>query len=241
MQLLNDGRDKIRHTHTIFVKEGECRLHKLMNGAYQLGEGHGSKIVTSMDDIALFVQYHALTPEVLADVQSSIDAHAPTVAKQERTMHEIHAAAAARPGTLDEMANALESKIPDLKATMAQMLMDLLVKNGVVSAQSNDQLPVTAPASPFIPASQYEPSATDVLSPGHMTPEAEYRLLQKSGLRVNPDRQVFDPEKVAGVDPSKWQDERKSENGAFEPDLVGVAAGDESEPAPRKGLKKHRA
>lgn len=236
-QTLNDGRDQILQTHTINVKDkGELKLHKLRNGAYQLGEGRGAKIVTAMEDIALFVEYQALTAETMADVEASLARNAPQLAKQERTLADIETAAAARPGTLDQMAKALDSVQPGTLASITKVIMDALVQNGIIPAQSNDQLP----ASPFIPATEYQPSATDKLSPGFMTPEAEWRALQKSGLHVNPNRQVFDPEKVAGVDPAKWPDERKSELGAFDPDAsaqveepVLVGAGE-----PVKGLKK---
>lgn len=238
MQTLNDGRDHILQTHTINVKDtGELKLHKLRNGAYQLGEGSGSKIVTALSDIKLFTDYQALSPEVMADIEASLARNAPAQAKQERVLADIETAAANRPGTLDQMAKALDRVQPGTLASITKVIMDALVQTGVIPAQSNDQLPVSP--SPFIPAAEYQPSATDVLSPGHMTPEAEYRALMKSGLKVNPDRQVFDPEKVAGVDPAKWQDEGRSESGAFDPDASAPA----DEPAlvgagPAKGLKK---
>lgn len=239
MQILNDGRDQILQTHTIHVKDkGELKLHKLRNGAYQLGEGKGAKIVTAMEDVALFSEYQALSAEVIADIEASLARNAPAQAKQERTLADIESAAAARPGTLDQMARALDAVNPGVLASITKVVMDALVQQGIIPPQSNDQAP--AP-SPFIPAAVYQPSATDVLSPGHMTPEAEYRALMKSGLKVNPDRQVFDPERVAGVDPAKWPDEGRSDLGAFDPDASAPA----SEPAlvgagPAKGLKKTR-
>lgn len=240
MQTLNNGRDLILQTHTINVKDrGELKLHKLRNGAYQLGEGSGAKIVTAMEDVALFVDWKALSAEVLADIEASLARNAPAQAKQERTLADIETAAASRPGTLDQMAKALDSVQPGTLASITKVIMDALVQHGVIPAQSNDQLP--ASPSPFIPAAEYQPSATDVLSPGHMTPEAEWRALQKSGLKLNPDRQVFDPEKVAGADPAKWQDEGRSDLGAYDPDATAPA----EEPAlvgagPAKGLKKRR-
>lgn len=238
MQILNDGRDHILQTHTINVKDtGELKLHKLRNGAYQLGEGFGAKIVTALSDVKLFTDYQALPAEVMADIEASLARNAPAQAKQERTLADIETAAASRPGTLDQMARALDSVQPGTLASITKVVMDALVQAGVIPAQSNDQLP--AAPSPFIPAAEYQPSATDVLSPGHMTPEAEYLALMKSGLKVNPDRQVFDPEKMAGVDPAKWQDEGRSDLGAFDPDAVTPP----EEPAligagPAKGLKK---
>lgn len=243
MQTLNDGRDYILQTHTINIKDrGELKLHKLRNGAYQLGEGSGAKIVTRMEDIALFTDWKALSDEVLDDVQASLDRNAPAQAKQERTLADIETAAASRPGTLDQMARALDSVQPGTLASITKVVMDALVQHGVIPAQSNDQLP----ASPFIPAAEYQPSATDVLSPGYMTPEAEYRALMKSGLKINPERQVFDPEKVAGSDPAKWPDESRSESGAFDPDAAAPAqdpVGEEPElvgDGPTRGLRKRR-
>ncbi len=243
MQTLLNGRDHILLTHTIHAKEGELKLHKLRNGAYQLGEGRGAKIVTSLEDVALFTTHGALTQEVVADIQASLDRQAPHVARQERTLADIHAAAAARPGTLDEMAKALESAgHAGVVANITKVLMDALRAQGIIPSQTNDE--ATAPAGPFIPASEFEPSPTDRLSAGFMSPEAEHKALLKSGLRLNPHRQVFDPERAAGTDPSQWPDERPADAKAFlpaddpaEPALVGAAAETE---APARGLVKKK-
>jgi hypothetical protein len=179
-----------------------------------------------------------LNEAILQDIEQSFARNAPAVARQEKTLQDIEAAAASRPGTIDQMAKALENVAPGVVANITKVLMDALVQHGVIPHQTDEH---HAAATPFIPAENYVPSQTDAMSAGHMSPEAEYKHLLKSGLKINPKRQVFDPERVAGVDPSKWQDAPPSADG-FEPpvetqELVGVAS---AEAEPPKGLKKHK-
>lgn len=171
MQLLGEGRqDRIVSTFTATIDGGDYQLHKTASGNFQFGVGKDAKILTVLDEAAMF------GPEVQAQVAQWLEGQGPQKAMQEKISADIHEASMTRPGDVDSRLELLEQASPGIKGEILSLIDGILEKKGLVSS----------------PTGSGRGQAGGVM---REATSAEIDQMLKSGMKFDPAHppKVFDP------------------------------------------------
>jgi hypothetical protein len=132
MQVLDQNGSRKDYVHVTIAESGFI-LHRLVNGAYQVGSGEDGKIVESVEDVSMF------SPGVQADVKKWLEQGGADEAKEEVRAIEMAEVAAKHPGTLDTM--VLEAGGKELLGQMYEFLKGVLKSKGFAVPAENPEQP----------------------------------------------------------------------------------------------------
>jgi hypothetical protein len=132
MQVLDQAGSRKDYVHVTIAHENFI-LHRLVNGAYQLGSGEDGKIVESLEEVCMF------PPAVQADVKAWLEKGGAEEAKEEVRAIEMAEVAAKHPGTLDTMVR--EAGGEKLLGEIYDLIKGVLKSKGLAAPAENPEQP----------------------------------------------------------------------------------------------------